>query len=58
MTHMALAHPQFGPAIVKGTPISRADTVEDTSNALLYLASDASSFMTGQHLVVDGGATC
>ncbi len=58
MTHMALAHPQFGPAIVGRIPIGRAGTVEDTSNALLYLASDASSFMTGQHLVVDGGATC
>lgn len=41
--------------MVKKIPLGRVGTVEDCANAVLYLASDASSFMTGQHLVVDGG---
>jgi len=38
-------------------PMRRLGTVEDVANAALFLASDASSWMTGQTLVLDGGAT-
>ena len=37
-------------------PIQRVGYVEDTTNACLYLASDAASFITGINLLVDGGA--
>jgi NAD(P)-dependent dehydrogenase (short-subunit alcohol dehydrogenase family) len=38
-------------------PIAKAGMPEDIARACLYLASDASAFVTGTHLVVDGGIT-
>ena len=36
-------------------PIPRAGEPEDIANAALWLASDESSFVTGQSIIVDGG---
>jgi NAD(P)-dependent dehydrogenase (short-subunit alcohol dehydrogenase family) len=36
-------------------PLMRVGRPEDIAQAVLYLASDASSFVTGSTLVVDGG---
>jgi NAD(P)-dependent dehydrogenase (short-subunit alcohol dehydrogenase family) len=38
-------------------PIGRAGRPADIAEAALYLASDLSGFVTGTHLVVDGGLT-
>lgn len=38
-------------------PIGRTGRPEDIANAAVFLASDASSFVCGQMLAVDGGAT-
>ncbi len=41
--------------VVKNTPLGRLGTVDDIAHAVLYLASDEASFITGQVLSVDGG---
>lgn len=42
-------------AMVRSQPIRRAGLPEDIANAALWLATDESSFVTGEALVVDGG---
>ena len=39
------------------TPMKRLGTSEEMAKAVLYLASDDSSFMTGNSLILDGGYT-
>lgn len=43
--------------MAKRHPMGRIGKDTDVANAILFLASDASGFMTGSELVVDGGMT-
>ena len=38
-------------------PMGRFGTAEEVAYAILYLASDESSYVTGTELIVDGGTT-
>ena len=38
-------------------PIAREGTAEEVAELVMYLASDAASFITGSAIVIDGGAT-
>lgn len=57
MTSDLVENPSTGEYLDRNSPIPRMGLPHELDGALLYLASDASSFMTGQPLVVDGGWT-
>ncbi len=50
-------NPQTLKAVTATTPLRRIGEADEIAGAAVYLASQASSFMTGQTIVVDGGAT-
>ncbi|NLT41170.1 MAG: glucose 1-dehydrogenase [Anaerolineae bacterium] len=52
-----LADPERAAQWTDATPVGRIGEPSDLAGAVVYLASDAASFVTGQTLVVDGGFT-
>ena len=51
-----LAHTERAPAYEAGVPLGRRGTDREIANAVLFLASDLASFITGVYLPVCGGA--
>ncbi|MHA3025716.1 SDR family oxidoreductase [Chromohalobacter israelensis] len=49
--------PKFKPRWIDDAPMQRAATPEELGPTIVYMASNASSFMTGSIVVVDGGYT-
>ena len=48
-------NPEFEQAVAAAEPMGRVGTPEEVAEAVIWLSSDASSFVTGHALAVDGG---
>jgi gluconate 5-dehydrogenase len=57
LTHLLLEHDVHGKRLLDHTPMGRFATAGDMVGAAVFLASDASAYMTGQSLLIDGGWT-
>jgi len=55
MTELMFSDESANAFMKKNCPMARAGEVHELDTALLFLASDASSYMTGQTLTIDGG---
>jgi NAD(P)-dependent dehydrogenase (short-subunit alcohol dehydrogenase family) len=55
MTNAWFAVPEFLQRFATSAPMGRIGDPDELAGALLFLASDASSFVTGQTVAVDGG---
>ena len=51
------SHPALRKQLLDSCPMGRLAEVEDVANIAEFFASDLSSFVSGQHLLVNGGAT-
>ncbi len=52
-----LDDPEFGADVVSRIPIGRVGTTMEVAGAVIFLASDAASLITGELVLVDGGWT-
>ena len=55
MTGGLFANPEKMAEVFARTPAGRAGVPEDLTGAALFLCSAASDYLTGQHIIVDGG---
>jgi len=56
MTSVVTDDPAWSQAAEAGTPLGRIGEAGEVADVVLFLASDAASYVTGQTIVVDGGS--
>jgi 3(or 17)beta-hydroxysteroid dehydrogenase len=54
-TSGATADPEVRAKMLRAVPLGRTGEVDEVANAILFLASDEASYVTGTELYVDGG---
>ena len=57
MTRAAFEQPEYLEQLERRTPLGRLGNVDELKGIVIYLASEASSYVTGQTIFVDGGWT-
>ena len=57
LTSVITGDPAFTAVAEAGTPLRRIGTAEEVADVIAFLCSPAAAYLTGQNLIVDGGAS-
>jgi NAD(P)-dependent dehydrogenase (short-subunit alcohol dehydrogenase family) len=57
LTALITDDPGFTAVAESGTPLHRIGTPEEVADVIAFLCTDAAAYITGQELIVDGGAS-
>ena len=56
LTAMVTSNPAWRDAAERGTPLRRVGSADEVAAVIAFLCSDAAAYITGQNVVIDGGA--